>query len=118
MGRPLHHPQRPPSPPSAPPYTPTSWPRSMGALVEAVQSSAAHSMNKPPQPSIRLLEGLGVEGDAHLGVTIQHLYRLKKDPTAPNLRQVHLIHAELHDELRAAGLAVSAGQMGENITTR
>jgi len=90
----------------------------MGGIVEAVHSSSTHSMRKPGQTSIRLLEGLGVEGDAHMGVTVQHLFRIRKDPTEPNLRQVHFIHAELHDELRAAGLTVNAGEMGENITTR
>ena len=59
-----------------------------------------------------------MEGDAHLGVTVQHLSRIKRDPSVPNLRQVHLIHAELHDELRAKGFAVAAGDMGENVTTR
>jgi MOSC domain-containing protein YiiM len=67
---------------------------------------------------IRLLAGLGVEGDAHLGETVRHRSRVRRDPTQPNLRQVHLIHAELHDKLRASGFAVSAGQMGENVTTR
>ena len=60
----------------------------------------------------------GVEGDAHMGKTVKHRSRVAVDPTQPNLRQVHLIHAELHDELRAAGFVVSAGQMGENVTTR
>ncbi|HEX9414176.1 MAG TPA: MOSC domain-containing protein, partial [Ktedonobacterales bacterium] len=62
--------------------------------------------------------GLGVEGDAHLGETVKHRSRVARDPTQPNRRQVHLIHAELHDELRAVGFVVSAGQMGENVTTR
>jgi MOSC domain-containing protein YiiM len=75
-------------------------------------------MTKPANGSIRLLEGLGVEGDAHLGTTVKHRSRVKRDPTQPNLRQVHLIHAELHDELRAAGFDIVAGQMGENVTTR
>jgi MOSC domain-containing protein YiiM len=75
-------------------------------------------MSKPNQASIRLLAGLGVEGDAHLGQTVKHRSRVARDPSQPNLRQVHLIHAELHDELRAAGLTVAAGQMGENVTTR
>jgi MOSC domain-containing protein YiiM len=65
-----------------------------------------------------LLAGLGVEGDAHLGETVQHRSRLRRDPTQPNLRQVHLIHSELHDELRERGFDVAAGQMGENVTTR
>jgi hypothetical protein len=68
--------------------------------------------------AIRLIAGLGIEGDAHFGRTVQHRSRVAVDPNQPNLRQIHLIHAELHDELRAAGFAVVAGQMGENITTR
>ncbi len=75
-------------------------------------------MSKPVVDRIRLLKGLGVEGDAHLGETVQHLSRVRRDPDQPNLRQVHLIHAELHDELEVAGHALSAGIMGENITTR
>jgi MOSC domain-containing protein YiiM len=74
--------------------------------------------SKHNENGIRLLAGLGVEGDAHLGTTVKHRSRVARDPSQPNLRQVHLIHAELHDELRAAGFAVSAGEMGENITTR
>src|SRR5688500_13750994 len=75
-------------------------------------------MSKPNEERIRLLAGLGVEGDAHLGETVKHRSRVKRDPTQPNLRQVHLIHEELHDELRAAGYEIAPGQMGENITTR
>jgi MOSC domain-containing protein YiiM len=86
--------------------------------VAAVSRSATHTLTKGNQASIRLLEGLGVEGDAHAGATVKHRSRVARDPSQPNLRQVHLIHAELHDELRARGFSVSAGQMGENITTR
>lgn len=86
--------------------------------VIAVASDRGHNFSKPGRSSIRLVAGLGVEGDAHLGETVQHLSRLKHDPGASNLRQVHIIHAELHDELRAKGFLVEAGQMGENITTR
>jgi MOSC domain-containing protein YiiM len=75
-------------------------------------------MSKPNQPSIRLLAGLGVEDDAHQGVTVKHRSRVARNPDVPNLRQVHLIHAELHDALRAAGLEVAPGAMGENVTTR
>lgn len=67
---------------------------------------------------IRLVAGLGVEGDSHAGTTVKHRSRVRADPTQPNLRQVHLIHAELHEELRGAGFTVRAGEMGENITTR
>jgi MOSC domain-containing protein YiiM len=67
---------------------------------------------------VRLLTGLGIEGDAHLGVTVKHRSRVARDPSQPNLRQVHLIHAELHDELRTAGFDVVPGMMGENVTTR
>jgi MOSC domain-containing protein YiiM len=90
----------------------------MSAVVAAVSRSAKHTLVKSNLDAIRLLPGLGVDGDAHQGVTVKHRSRVARDPTQPNLRQVHLIHAELHEELRAAGLAVSAGQMGENITTQ
>jgi MOSC domain-containing protein YiiM len=90
----------------------------MGGAVIAVSRSRIHTFSKPNQGSIRLLAGLGVEGDAHCGEKVKHRSRVARDPTQPNLRQVHLIHAELHDELHAAGFTVSAGQMGENITTR
>ena len=75
-------------------------------------------VSKRNQGSVGLLPGLGIEGDAHLGATVQHRSRVARDPSQPNLRQVHLIHAELHDELEAAGFVLRAGQMGENITTR
>ena len=90
----------------------------MDGIVTAVSRSATHSLSKPNEDSIRLLAGLGVEGDAHLGETVKHRSRVARDPSQPNLRQVHLIHAELHDALRSAGFPLSAGQMGENITTR
>ena len=90
----------------------------MPAVVVAVSCSGTHTLSKPNAPSIRLLGGLGVEGDAHHGVTVKHRSRVARDPSQPNLRQVHLIHAELHDELAAAGFAVSAGELGENVTTR
>jgi MOSC domain-containing protein YiiM len=86
--------------------------------VVAVSRSATHSFSKPSQTSIQLVAGLGVAGDAHLGVTVKHRSRVARDPTQPNLRQVHLIHVELHDELRARGLDMVPGEMGENITTR
>jgi MOSC domain-containing protein YiiM len=87
-------------------------------VVTAVSRSRRHSFSKPNELFIRLVAGLGVEGDAHLGETVKHRSRVRADPTQPNLRQVHLIHSELHDELRAAGFDVSAGKMGENLTTR
>src|SRR5437762_13400128 len=86
--------------------------------VTAVSRSNSHTFSKPNQAHIRLLTGLGVEGDAHSGETVKHLSLVRKDPTQPNLRQVHLIHSELHDALRAEGFDISGGQMGENITTR
>jgi MOSC domain-containing protein YiiM len=90
----------------------------MSGLVTAVSRSATHTMTKPNEDSIRLLEGLGVEGDAHLGTTVKHRSRVRRDPTQPNLRQVHLIHEELIDELREFGFDLVPGQMGENVTTR
>ncbi len=90
----------------------------MPGTVIAVSRSPGHTLLKPNEGSIRLLAGLGVESDAHMGVTVKHRSRVAKDPTAPNLRQVHLIHAELMDELEAAGFRVAPGVMGENVTTR
>jgi MOSC domain-containing protein YiiM len=86
--------------------------------VLAVAAGPGHHFSKPVVPRIRLLAGLGVEGDAHLGVTVKHRSRVAKDPSQPNLRQVHLIHAELIEELVAAGFRVAPGAMGENVTTR
>jgi MOSC domain-containing protein YiiM len=87
-------------------------------VVVSVSCSSLHQFSKPVRKSIRLLVGLGVEGDAHLGVTVQHRSRVAKDPTQPNLRQVHLIHQELLDELNSAGFQLVPGAIGENITTR
>lgn len=86
--------------------------------VVAVSRSAAHTMRKENLETIMLVAGHGVEGDAHAGETVNNRSRVARDPSQPNLRQVHLIHAELHDELRAAGFDIIAGQMGENITIR
>jgi MOSC domain-containing protein YiiM len=86
--------------------------------VTSVARSFGHTFSKQARPSITLVAGLGVEGDAHSGATVQHLSRVRRDPTQPNLRQVHLVHAELHDELAAAGFRVSAGDIGENVLTR
>lgn len=91
--------------------------RHEGSVV-AVCGSPTHSFGKVPLDAIGLLAGLRVEGDAHSGPTVRHRSRVAVDPTLPNLRQVHLIHAELFDELRSIGFDVAAGQMGENITTR
>lgn len=90
----------------------------MTGRVMAVSRSATHSLIKDNQSAIRLLEGLGIESDAHAGTTVKHRSRVARDPYQPNLRQVHLIHAELHHELNNTGFNVSAGQMGENITTQ
>lgn len=86
-------------------------------LVNAVHLSDGHSFSKFTEPSITLIEGLGVAGDAHAGLTVQHRSRVAKDPHAVNLRQVHLLHSELFDELIGAGFAIFPGDLGENITT-
>ena len=90
----------------------------MSPIVTAVSFSGSHTFTKPNRLAIRLVAGLGVEGDAHLGVTVKHRSRVRQDPTAPNLRQVHLIQEELFAELRAGGFAVEPGAIGENVTTR
>ncbi len=90
----------------------------MTGTIIAVSRSAKHEFSKDNADAIMLLPGLGVEGDAHLGETVQHRSRVARDPSQPNLRQAHLIHAELHDELADAGFSVGPGEMGENVTTR
>lgn len=89
-----------------------------GGQVLAVARSGSYTFSKPLVPEVRLIEGLGVEGDIHQGVTVKHRSRIARDPSKPNLRQVHLIHAELFDELAAMGFSVAPGQIGENVTTR
>ncbi len=90
----------------------------MSAFVVSVSSSASHGVDKPIRVGIRLARGRGVEGDAHFGFTVRHRSRVARDPTQPNLRQVHLLHEELLLELRAAGFEVAPGLLGENVTTR
>jgi MOSC domain-containing protein YiiM len=87
-------------------------------IVTAVSRSPTHTLTKPNADSIRLVAGLGVDGDAHQGTTVKHRSRLARFGGTPNLRQVHLIHAELFDELRETGFTISPGQMGENVTVR
>lgn len=86
--------------------------------VLSVSLSSAHTFSKPTVEEIQLLTGLGVEEDAHCGATVKHRSRVAQNPDQPNLRQVHLIHAELFDELTAAGFSVAPGGLGENITTQ
>lgn len=89
----------------------------MHPRVVAVGRDGAHRFSKQVVSDVMLLAGLGVEGDAHEGVTVKHRSRVAVDPSQPNRRQVHLIHAELFDELEAKGFAIGAGDLGENITT-
>ena len=90
----------------------------MSARVLALARDDVHRMSKQPCDCIRLIAGLGVEGDTHAGLTMQHRSRWVKQRTLPNIRQVHLIHAELFDGLAAKGFAITPAQMGENVTTR
>jgi MOSC domain-containing protein YiiM len=87
----------------------------MGEVI-AVAAAGGHDFSKPVRPSIRLLAGLGVEGDAHCGVTVKHRSRVAQNPDQPNLRQVHLVAAELLDQLRAQGFDLAPGSIGENVT--
>lgn len=89
----------------------------MVARVVAVSRDETHRFSKVPVESISLIEGMGVAGDAHAGTLVQHRSRARRNPNQPNLRQVHLIHAELLDEARAAGHHVEPGGLGENILT-
>jgi MOSC domain-containing protein YiiM len=88
------------------------------AEVVAVAARKGHGLGKTVSLFIDLIAGEGVAGDAHCGTTVKHRSRVAKDPSQPNLRQVHLIHAELFDEVAAKGFTVSAGELGENILTR
>jgi len=90
----------------------------MPAIVTAVSRSSSHTFGKRNELMIRLIAGLGVEGDAHMGERVKHRYHAAKNPDAPNLRQVHVMHEELFDELRTAGFNVGPGDIGENVTTR
>lgn len=87
------------------------------ALVISVNTDGQHRFSKAATENINLLTGLGVQGDAHAGITVQHRSRVAADPTQPNLRQVHLLQVELFAELRDQGFEVRPGQLGENITT-
>lgn len=86
--------------------------------VEHLHRSPGYAFSKPAVDSVRLIAGLGIDGDVHAGATVRHRSRVAADPTQPNLRQVHLIQGELHDELRGRGFTVGPGDMGENVTTR
>ena len=88
----------------------------MGRVL-AVSARKGHHFSKTPSLGIRLLKGLGVAGDAHMGEMVKHRSRVRRDPTQPNLRQVHLIHAELFEELRVKGFVVQPAELGENVTT-
>lgn len=86
--------------------------------VVDVSRDEGHHFSKPVVDHVVLIKGWGVEGDAHAGTTVQHRSRVARDPSQPNLRQVHLMHAELFDEVAEAGFPVAPGQLGENVTTR
>ena len=86
--------------------------------ILALHRSVVHEFSKQTENELRLIAGLGVEGDVHAGETVKHRSRVARDPSQPNLRQVHLIHAELFDELRNQGFDITPGLLGENVTTR
>jgi MOSC domain-containing protein YiiM len=85
--------------------------------IQALARDGAHRFSKQPVESLKLLTGLGVEGDAHAGVTVKHRSRVARDPSQPNLRQLHLLHAEIFEELVPQGFTLKPGDIGENVTT-
>lgn len=87
------------------------------ARVVSLARSGDHAFSKQAVERVKVIQGIGVEGDAHAGEKVQHLSRVKANPDQPNLRQVHLIHAELLEELREKGFAVGPADLGENIVT-
>ncbi|MEL1251591.1 MOSC domain-containing protein [Aurantiacibacter gilvus] len=90
----------------------------MNGKIIALAGSGAHDFSKQCSENLLVIAGIGIEGDAHAGEKVQHLSRVAIDPAQPNLRQVHLLHSELLDELRSEGFEVEPGQLGENMTTR
>lgn len=90
----------------------------MEGCVIAVARDGAHRFSKQVVEAITILKGLGVEGDAHAGTTVKHRSRVRVDPSQPNLRQVHLIHAELLNEVAEKGFILAPADLGENITTQ
>lgn len=90
----------------------------MSAVVESVSRDGEHRFSKVPLAAITVVAGVGVDGDAHAGATVQHRSRVRRDPTQPNLRQVHLIHVELLEEVNGLGYEVAPGTLGENVLTR
>lgn len=89
----------------------------MTGVVVAVAVGKHHEFSKTIVNQVTLVEGLGVEGDAHSGATVKHRSRVARDPQQPNLRQVHLLQKELLDELNAGGFPIVPGALGENVTT-
>lgn len=87
-------------------------------VVVAVARDGGHHFSKALVDEVVLVAGWGIEGDAHAGLTVQHRSRVARDPSQPNLRQVHLLHEELFDEVADSGFSVGPGDMGENVTTR
>ncbi|MGR3640850.1 MOSC domain-containing protein [Alterinioella nitratireducens] len=90
----------------------------MNAVIEHLARDEGHNFSKTLVEEIELVKGLGIKGDAHAGETVKHRSRVKADPTQPNLRQVHLIHCELFEELAEQGFSLGPADLGENITTR
>jgi len=88
------------------------------AYIQALASDGTHRFSKQPAESLALIAGMGVAGDAHAGVTVKHRSRVARDPSQPNLRQLHLLHAEIFDELVPHGFVLKPGDIGENVTTR
>jgi len=88
------------------------------AYIQALASDGTHRFSKQPVDHLTLIAGLGVEGDAHAGVTVKHRSRVARDPSQPNLRQLHLLHAEIFEELALQGFTLKPGDIGENVTTR
>ena len=88
------------------------------AYIQSVASDGTHRFSKQPAESLTLIAGMGVAGDAHAGVTVKHRSRVARDPSQPNLRQLHLLHAEIFEELAPHGFTLKPGDIGENVTTR
>lgn len=89
----------------------------MTGRVVSLSRHPRHGFSKTVERSVRLIEGEGVQGDAHAGTTVKHRSRVARDPSQPNLRQVHLLQSEVLADLNARGFPIAPGALGENLTT-
>jgi len=95
----------------------TSSGLALDGRVVGLARDGRNGFSKSAMDTICLIQGQGVEGDAHSGPFVRHRYLARRQPRLPNLRQVHLIPSELFEALRNAGYDLHPGDLGDNIAT-